>query len=86
MGKSFYNPKTPFDEGDRRWGQVPPPRRAHDARQKKSGTHAVRECVEASDGQSAAIYLRRAAMDERGDIARITAVLTGETVHYKTKT
>jgi len=45
--------------------------------------------VEASDGQSAAIYLRRPAMDERGDSARITAitaVLTGETIHYKTKT
>ena len=56
---------------------------------KESGTHAVRECVEASDGQSAAIYLRRSARDERGDSARITAitaVLTGETIHYKTKT
>ena len=56
---------------------------------KESGTHAIRECVEASNGQRAAIYLRRSAMDERGDsasIMAITAVLTGETVHYKTKT
>ncbi len=34
---------------------------------KESGTHAIRECVEASNGQRAAIYLRRSAMDERGD-------------------
>ena len=56
---------------------------------KESGTHAIRDCVEASNGQRAAVYLRRSAMDERGDSARITvitAVLTGETIHYKTKT
>ena len=34
---------------------------------KESGTHAIRECVEASNGQRVAIYLRRSAMDERGD-------------------
>ena len=33
---------------------------------KESGTHAIRECVEASSGQSTAIYLRRSAIDERG--------------------
>ena len=33
---------------------------------KESGTHAIRECVEASSGQSTAIYLRRSAIDEWG--------------------
>ncbi len=32
---------------------------------KESGTHAIRECVEASNGQRAAVYLRRSAADER---------------------
>ena len=34
---------------------------------KESGTHAIREYVEASSGPSAAVYLRRSAIDERGD-------------------
>ena len=33
---------------------------------KESGSHAIRECVEATSN-TAAIYLRRSAMDERGD-------------------
>ena len=33
---------------------------------KESGTPAIRECVEASSGQSVAIYLRRSAIDEWG--------------------
>ncbi len=39
---------------------------------KESGTHAIRECVEASSGQRAAIYLRRSAVHERGDNTSIT--------------
>ena len=33
---------------------------------KESGIHAIRECVEASSGQSVAIYLRRSPIDEWG--------------------
>ena len=52
---------------------------------KDSGADSRRQSV----GNTAAFYLRRSAVHERGDdtsIMAITAVLTGETVHYKTKT
>ena len=54
-------------------------------RGKDSGADSRRQSV----GNTAAFYLRRSAIHERGDdtsIMAITAVLTGETVHYKTKT
>ena len=52
---------------------------------KESSTNSRRLDV----GNTAAFYLRRSAIHERGEdtsIMAITAVLTGETVHYKTKT
>ena len=33
---------------------------------KESCPHAINECVEASSGQSVAVYLRRSAIDEWG--------------------
>ena len=59
-------------EGDRSW-------------LKNLGQTARRQFV----GNTAAFYLRRSAIHERGEdtsIMAITVVLTGETVHYKTKT